>query len=359
MKAGSEIFSEREYSGTSSKSLPLWQKVGLSAAAMIAVARIVGKAARTKVSLAGKVVLITGSRGLGLALAYEFGRHGALLALCARDEEELRRACDGLQAENIEAAYFLCDLTKESEIRALIEQVLQRFGKIDILINNAGAIQVGPIASIEHSDFREAMDLMFWAPVNLTFAVLPEMKRQGGGHIINITSIGGRVSVPHLLPYSCAKFAFVAFSTGLAAELRSSKVHVLTAVPGLMRTGSYLNAKFKGDARQEFAWFGLLGNIPGFSVAASYAAACIRKALERERYVCTISLPAKLLIACEALLPETTRMMIAAANRFLMPDGESKQSVEGHSLDRTFGRSFHAFTALGQRAAHALNEKTL
>jgi short-subunit dehydrogenase len=74
---------------------------------------------------------------------------------------------------------------------------------------------------------------MFWAPVNLNFAVLPHMKRQRSGHIVDITSLGGRVSVPHLLPYCCAKFAFVAFSKGLSAESEAHRVHVLTVVPGL------------------------------------------------------------------------------------------------------------------------------
>jgi hypothetical protein len=125
-----------------------------------------------------------------------------------------------------------------------------------------------------------------------------------------------------------------------------------------MRTGSYLKAKFKGDAKHEFAWFGIFGNLPGFSVAADYAARCVRRAVERQRQVCTISLPAKLLIACEALLPETTRTFLSAANRFLLPEGgESNVAAIGHSLEKTFGWPFHLFTSLGKRAARRLNEE--
>lgn len=338
--------------------MPLWGTIGLTAAGVLAGLQLFRKAPKTKFDLAGKVVLITGSRGLGLALAREFGQHGSYLALCARNADELQKACESLTQEGIEAAPFPCDITNDSDIATLIHNVLQRFGRIDILINNAGEIQVGPLESFEYSDFRNAMDLMFWAPVKLTFAVLPQMKKQGGGHIVNITSIGGRVSVPHLLPYSCAKFALVGFSTGLNTELRAAGVRVLTIVPGLMRTGSYLKAKFKGDAKREFAWFGLFGNLPGFSVAANYAAHCVRRAVEDGRHVCTISLPAKILVACEALLPNTTRTMLAAANRFLLPEGgESKNAVGGHSLDPMFGWSFHMFTSLGRRAARTLNEE--
>jgi len=335
--------------------LSFWQTSGLCAAALFGASQLVKYA--KKIDLRGKTVLITGSRGLGLALAYELGQRGARIALCARDSEELERACEGLHRKSIEAAWFACDVTHKNEIEPLVCQVIERFGKLDILVNNAGEIQVGPLDSLEHSDFERAMDLMFWAPVNLTFAVLPEMKKQGGGHIVNITSVGGRVSVPHLLPYSCAKFAFVGFSTGLSSELRGSGVDVLTAVPGLMRTGGHLHAKFKGSAQDEFAWFSLLGNLPGMSVAAGYAARCIRRALERKMRVCTISLPAKILIACEALLPDTMRTVMASTNRFLLPRSGSKQEVTGHSLEPLFRRSFQAATALGKQAADALNER--
>jgi short-subunit dehydrogenase len=337
--------------------MTFWQKTGLCAAGVFTASRAVRYALGKKIELSGKTVLITGSRGLALAVAYEFGRRGSRLALCARDSEELQRACESLHRQGIKAVPFVCDVANESGIEPLVHQVVERFGTLDILVNNAGDIQVGPFDSLEHSDFEQAMNLMFWAPVNLTFAVLPEMKKRGGGHIINITSVGGRVSMPHLLPYSCAKFAFVGFSTGLSTELRASGVHVLTVVPGLMRTGSYLNAKFRGNARSEFAWFGLLGNLPGFSVAADYAARCIRRSIEKGRYVCTISLPAKVLIACEALLPDTFRAVLTSSNRFLLPKSNgAKQPAMGRSLEPELGQPFEAFTLLGKHAAQALNQ---
>jgi short-subunit dehydrogenase len=203
------------------------------------------------------------------------------------------------------------------------------------------------------------MNLMFWAPVNLTMAVLPYMKQRRCGQLVNITSVGGRVSVPHLLPYSCAKFAFVGFSTGLTAEMRSQGIDVLTVIPGLMRTGSYLNAKFKGQFQNEFAWFALSGNLPGLSVAADYAARCIRNAMEQRRSVCTISIPAKLLIASDTLLPNMTRTVLAGVNRFLLPaPGASTEARSGAALNPSFGKLFQAVTILGRRAARDLNECT-
>jgi short-subunit dehydrogenase len=336
-----------------------WLTVGtVSAAGIFTAAKLVARLARPKLDLTGKVVLITGgSRGLGLSLAFELGNLGSRLALCARDAQELEQARRRLAERGIAAATFPCDISEETEIEPLVARVLDRFGRIDVLINNAGQISVAPLERLQHSDFEQAMNIMFWAPVNLTLAVLPQMKQQRSGHIVDITSVGGRVSIPHLLPYCCAKFAFVAFSKGLSAELDAHRIRVLTVVPGLMRTGSYLNAKFKGSAEREFAWFSLLGNLPGFSVAASYASHCIVKALQRNRRTCTISLAAKTLISAEALLPETTQTILATVSRYLLPaPGGETQPVSGKMLVSRLNAFFQALTSLGKTAARELNE---
>jgi NAD(P)-dependent dehydrogenase (short-subunit alcohol dehydrogenase family) len=338
--------------------LSFLSKAAVSGAAVFAAKKLVSVALARELNLQDKVILITGgSRGLGLSLAYELGRLGGRIALCARNPDELQKACGCLQEKGIEAAVFPCDITDHSEIAPLIKRVVERFGGIDVLINNAGNIKVGPFESFDHSDYDYALNLMFWAPVNLTFAVLPEMKkRRGGGHIVNITSVGGRVSVPHLLPYSCAKFALVGFSRGLSTELSAHGIHVLTVVPGLMRTGSYLNAEFTGSPKDEFAWFGLLGNLPGFTVAAEYAARCIRTALQGGKRTCTISLPAKLLIASDALMPETTQLLLEFLNRRFLPVAKTFETDSGKALDSSFGKVFQTFTSLGKAAAARLNE---
>lgn len=123
-----------------------------------------------------KVVLITGgSRGLGLALGFEFGARGCRLALCARDEEELDEACRRLSEKGIEAVPFVADISHQSEAERLIKEVVQHFGRLDVLVNNAGEIQVAPLNALTHDDFESAMNLMFWAPVNLSLAALPHL----------------------------------------------------------------------------------------------------------------------------------------------------------------------------------------
>ena len=329
---------------------------GLCAGAVIAAQALRRQPRPERLRLSGKTVLITGgSRGLGLALAEEFGAYGARIAICARDTTEMEKARQKLASKRIEAHGFPADVTQPAQVNSLVQEVISRFGALDILINDAGAITVGPFASFTQTDFEEAMNLMFWAPVNVTRAVLPYMQKMHSGQIINIGSLGGRVSIPHLLPYCCAKFALIGFSTGLTTELKRDGIRVLTVVPGLMRTGSYLNAEFKGTPKNEFAWFGLLGNLPGFSVAADYAAAQIREAVQRGDSNCTISLPAKALIALEALAPDVNRSLLEFATN-LLPDGQGTMRQSGKRLNPALGAVFQGLTSLGRMAAQRFNE---
>ncbi len=218
-----------------------WAGVGLGLAAGLATAL----RPRPEWELGGQVAVITGgSRGLGLLLARELGRHGCQLAICARDEAELARARADLESRGMTVHTVRCNVAERAEVERFIAEVVRRFGGIDLLVNNAGTIKVGPVELMTVGDFEDAMRVNFWGMVYPTLSALPIMRAQGGGRIVNITSIGGKVSVPHLLPYNCAKFAAVAFSEGLRAELARDGITVVTVVPGLMRTrGDPLGAR--------------------------------------------------------------------------------------------------------------------
>ena len=107
------------------------------------------------------------------------------------------------------------------------------------------------------------------------------MRERGGGRIVNITSIGGKLGIPHLLPYSASKFAAMGFSQGLRAEVAQDGIAVTTAIPGLMRTGSPRNAIFRGKHRAEYAWFSIADSLPGLSVSADEAVATDPAAVRR------------------------------------------------------------------------------
>ncbi len=315
------------------------------------------RAQRYRYDLTGKVVVITGgSRGLGFALAQECARQGANVAICARDERELRWAQQTIETESgIPVHMQVCDVTVNDEVGEFITGVLSRYGHIDVLINNAGVISVGPIESQTLTDFQEAMDVMYWGVVYPTLAVLPHMQSRREGRIANITSFGGKVSVPHLVPYSAAKFAAVGFSEGMRAELQKDGVKVTTVCPGLMRTGSHLNAYFKGKHRQEFTWFSFGATTPVVSIHARRAARKIINAIRRGDAELIITPQAKFAALAHGIAPGLTSDVLGLVNR-MMPsaDGENKARHLGHESQTRITRSF--LQSAGHEAAEEFHQ---
>lgn len=304
--------------------------------------------------LDGKRVLITGaSRGLGLAMAEEFGLAGAHLALVARDAEELSQAKQLLERNKKIAAgrgviAKACDLTNEQEVKQMISEVSQHLGGIDILVNNAGVITVGPLENQTLDDFKRVMEANFYTMLHCTFAVLPQMLQRHRGSIVNITSIGGKIAVPHLLPYTASKFAAVGFSEGLHAELRSKGIRVTTVCPGLMRTGSHLRASFTGNAEKEFQWFSLGASLPGVSTTAAHAARKIVRATARGSSEVTITPQAWFAAHFGNLMPEATALLLRLVNDQLPEKEEAAGLYEGRDVR---GKEIRPLTVLGERAA--------
>jgi NAD(P)-dependent dehydrogenase (short-subunit alcohol dehydrogenase family) len=304
----------------------------------------------------GKVALITGgSRGLGLAMARELARQGALLAICARDREELDWAREELSRDGAKVLAIECDVGNHDDVRSMVRQVMDRFGRIDILINNAGVITVGPAQSQTLTDYQEAMDTMFWGVVYPTLAVLPHMMERRSGRIANITSIGGKVSVPHLLPYACAKFAATGFSEGLHAEVSKFGIKVTTVVPGLMRTGSFVNAWFKGQNRAEYGWFSLSSSMPVLAQNGRRAARQIVSAIRRGQAELILTPQARLLAMMNGLFPGTTAELMALVDRLLpSPQGAGQERHLGKDSESAVSDSL--LTSFGRRAGQDLHQ---
>jgi NAD(P)-dependent dehydrogenase (short-subunit alcohol dehydrogenase family) len=330
----------------------LWTAAGIgSFVALRAITRM-----RRHISLAGKVVLITGgSRGLGLVLGRRLARQGARLIICARDPEELDRAQQDLAPYGGEVTAIRCDVTVPGQVDDMVRASLDHFGRIDVLINNAGVIEVGPVEVMTLEDYEEAMKTHYWAALFTILAVLPSMRRRGQGRIVNITSIGGKISVPHLVPYSASKFALVGLSQGLHAELAKDNILVTTVCPGLMRTGSPDNATFKGQHRSEYTWFSLSDALPILSMSAERAARQIINACEYGDAETVLSLPAKLAVAFHGLFPGLTTDTLALFNRFLPgPGGIGAARMKGKESHSRFSPSW--LTTLSDRAASRNNE---
>ncbi len=304
-----------------------------------------------------KVVLITGgSRGLGLVTAREFARAGARLVICARDEDELDRARLDLERHGSEVITLGCDVTRRTDVLEMVAAIDSQLGGIDVLVNNAGVIQMGPIEVMTHADFEKAMNAHFWAPLNTMMAVLPRMRQKKSGRIVNISSIGGKVSVPHLVPYCASKFALTGLSRGMRTELLKDGIAVTTVCPGLMRTGSPRNAGFKGRHREEYAWFSISDALPLLSVSAENAARQIVSACRRGRAELVISVPAKLAVLFDTLMPEVTSNLFGLANKLLLPGpgGIGEREAKGEQSESALSPSW--LTTLNERAAVRNNE---
>ncbi len=310
------------------------------------------------INVAGKVALITGaSRGLGLVLARELAAKGAHIAICARDEDEkdLAEAQKELAAYPIKWMAEQCDLTNKEEVEQMVERVKNELGEVEILINNAGIIQVGPMESMTGDDYRKAMDTHFWGPLHTVNAVLPAMKKRNAGRIVNISSINGKVAFPHLLPYTASKFALAGFSEGSTAELARHGIRVTSVYPGLMRTGSPRNIDVKGDHQAEYAWFKISDSLPGLSMGAEKAAAKIIDAMQAGDKVLAVGLPAKAAIAMEGIWPGLNLRLFGLLNR-LLPKGQSQKTKKGRESESLVSKSF--LTKKTREAAEQNNEMT-
>ncbi|MGE0132527.1 MAG: SDR family NAD(P)-dependent oxidoreductase [Blastocatellales bacterium] len=306
--------------------------------------------------LRGKNVLITGgSRGLGLALGREFISRGARVAICARDVEELERAGSDLVRPGRPVLALPCDVTNLEEVGRMVEAVREHFGAIDVLVNNAGVIQVGPVETMTLADYEEAINVNLRGPLHAMLAVIPEMRQRREGRIVNITSIGGKIAVPHLTPYTASKFGFVGLSKAMRSELAKDGIIVTTICPGLMRTGSPRNATFKGRHRAEYAWFSISDSLPLLSVSAERAARRIISACQRGEAEVIFPIQAKIVAMADAIAPELTADILSLIN-YLMPapGGIGSARMKGSESQSSLSPSW--LTMLSERAARRNNE---
>lgn len=340
-------------SHTSSWALPLL----LSAAGATVGFRAAGRRLR-RIDFRGRSVVISGgSRGLGLELARQFCREGARVVLLARNADELERARVELSQAGGDVLTLPCDVGNRQEVEEAVAAVLDFSGSIDVLINNAGIIQVGPFENMDLQDFQNSVDIHAWGALHLIRAVVPHMQQRQSGRIVNISSIGGLVAVPHLLPYTMGKFALTGLSDGLRAEVAKDGIYVTTVAPGLMRTGSHVNAFFKGQHRKEYAWFAISGANPLISTSARAAA---RKIIEACRYGeprLVITFPARLLNAMNALFPGLVAFGTGMAARLLPAPAKPAENALHTGWDSRSPAAPSILTLPSDKAIERNNEK--
>src|ERR1700742_67850 len=317
------------------------------------------KFVRSEDDLTGEVALVTGaSRGLGLLLATELAQRGCRLLVCARDQAELDEAATRLRALGAEVATLACDVADGESATRLVEAAQEQYGRLDIVISNAGVIRVGPVESTTAADYEDAVATMALTPVRLALAALPVMQAQGHGRIVTITSIRGKIAVPHLLPHSTPKSAAVGFSEGLRAEIGRGPVTVTTVVPGLMRTGSHVNAEFAGQRDKEFTWFGLGASLPLISMDAERAARQIVAGVAQRRPEILLTPAGQVVSRLAQVAPELTTAVLHAVQNLILPapDG-TEEGVRGRGLRGTLPEPVVGTPAsLGRAGAARFNQ---
>lgn len=305
-------------------------------------------------ALHGKTVVITGgARGLGLAIAREAARRGAKLGLLARSEDELSAARAELSIAGTSVSTAVCDVRNAEDVAKTLAAFAHDLGPIDALFNVAGVISVGPLGALSLDDYRDAIETNFLGAVYAIEAVRPGMQARRSGRIVNITSLGGKVGIPHMLPYCASKYALIGYSAALRSELQRDGVRVVSIVPGLMRTGSPPHATFAGQPRKEYVTFALSDSLPFLSVDVKYAARLIVDACERGTAEKIVGWQAKVAIAAATLAPRAVENVLGLVNRFLPGPGTGEHR-SGFTSESRITQSF--LTTLGRRASVEQNE---
>jgi NAD(P)-dependent dehydrogenase (short-subunit alcohol dehydrogenase family) len=306
--------------------------------------------------LRGRVAVVCGgSRGLGRALARELLREGASVAICGRDAHSLEATREWLQSSGGAVFAEVCDLRSEEQTLELFRDVERELGPVDIVVANAAEILVAPIETLSPADFDSAMREIFGTATRAALTPLPGMQERGGGTIALIISIGGKVGVPHLAPYSAAKFAQAGFAEALRAEVAKDGVRVLSVFPGLMRTGSHSHALFRGKPERELGWFGAGAVTPLLAIDAERAARRVVRAIIDGDERLTLTPAARLATALHDWMPGVWSLLSALAGSLLPRTPESSERSEERSGAEVLAESpsglLHAVEARTKRLA--------
>ncbi|MDA8354309.1 MAG: SDR family NAD(P)-dependent oxidoreductase [Firmicutes bacterium] len=179
-----------------------------------------------------RVVLITGgSSGIGKEIARQLTMRGDIPLLLGRNKANLKR----VQEELKRGDFFVCDVTKQGEVEAVVSKVIKRYGSVDVLINNAGYGRFGGALDFSPDEYRAMMETNYLGAVQMTLAMLPHWLQQGGGKVVNIASIAGLSGTPNLAAYAASKFALIGFSESLHLEY-APLIQVGVLCPGPVKT---------------------------------------------------------------------------------------------------------------------------
>jgi len=194
-----------------------------------------------------KQVLITGgASGIGLALAKDFSGRGAKIIIADRNEEAIKKAGTELDAIGAKPLFIKVDLLHAEEVERLAKSALEQAGRVDILVNNAGIGVACPVWKLDVEDWDAVMSVNLRAPILLVHYLLPHMIERGSGHIVNVSSLAGKIGTPALATYTSSKFGLVGYSEAIRSELMSKGIGVTVVCPGIVKTPILETSVIKG-----------------------------------------------------------------------------------------------------------------
>jgi NAD(P)-dependent dehydrogenase (short-subunit alcohol dehydrogenase family) len=290
---------------------------------------------RRWIELRDRVVVITGAAsGFGLIQARQAAAQGAIVVLAARDAEVLDEAAESVRREGArEVLAIPTDVSKQEEAERLIDQTVERFGRIEVLINTAGLMLVGAEPTLTLDDFRTLMDVNFWGAVYTSRAALRHMRPARFGRIANVSSVGGRFAAPHMMPYTTSKFALTGYTKSLRPEALRDNIYVTGIYPSTIRTGGHRHAWIKGNQTAEYSWFSLGDVIPGVATSVETAARMTLKGIQSGDPEVIIGLAGRIKIAIDGLMPDWSSEMIdLLENAFPAPTNLESPAVQGKDI---------------------------
>jgi NAD(P)-dependent dehydrogenase (short-subunit alcohol dehydrogenase family) len=291
--------------------------------------------ARRWIQLRERVIVITGSdSGFGLVQARQVAAQGAVVVLAARDAGKLERAAEAVLREGASEVLALpMDVTQPDDARRLIDLTVERFGRIDVLINTAGQMLVGAEPTLKIEDLRALMDVNFWGAVYTSRAALPYMRKARFGRIANVSSIGGRFAAPHMQPYTVSKFALTGYTKSLRSEALRDNIYVTGIYPSTIRTGGHRHAWFKGNVEAEYTWFSLGDVIPGIAASVETAARRTIQGIQAGDPEVIIGVGARLKLAVDGLFPNwSAELMDLLEHAFPAPTNQDSAAVQGKDI---------------------------
>ena len=196
-------------------------------------------------SFKDKIVVITGaSSGIGKAAAIEFANKGAKLALVSRRKEKLEELQQFLSKFNTEVLVYPCDVSDKTQVKKMSDQVIEKFGRMDVLVNNAGFAIYGTVSSLSIEEIESQMQTNYLGMIYCIKNFLPVLQKQNSGHIVNVASVAASFGLPGIASYCASKSAMLGFSEGLKHELRGTKIGITVVSPIMVRTNFFDHKSF-------------------------------------------------------------------------------------------------------------------